>query len=236
VWDWYGRTALYIAIDRKNGGSSGGGIRVPIDPSRSARFSSRDIIRILLDANVDPNAELRMHRPTRGGYTGRFSEPLLDTGATPLLRAVMGNDMETIQALLAKGASPNINAMGVTPFLVAAGVGGGGGQRGGGGARGGGEGFALLDLLITRGADVNVQVTGTKTYSMRISFVTCLRKAPTRRSPIATAAKRSTWSAAPRPLPPLRAVAEVGVVLKREVPMRLRFVPCWRTRRRRSRT
>jgi ankyrin repeat protein len=169
VWDWYGRTALYIAIDRKNGGSSGGGIRVPIDPSRSARFSSRDIIRILLDANVDPNAELRMHRPTRGGYTGRFSEPLLDTGATPLLRAVMGNDMETVQALLAKGASPNINAMGVTPFLVAAGVGGGGGQRGGGGARGGGEGFALLDLLITRGADVNVQVTGTKTYSMRIS-------------------------------------------------------------------
>ena len=33
VWDWYGRTALYIAIDRKDGGSSGGGIRVPIDIS-----------------------------------------------------------------------------------------------------------------------------------------------------------------------------------------------------------
>jgi ankyrin repeat protein len=168
VWDWYGRTALYIAIDRKNGGSSGGGLRVPIDASHSARFSNKDIIRILLDANVDPNAELRMHRPTRGGYTGRFSEPLMDTGATPLLRAVMGNDMETIQALLAKGASPNINGMGVTPFLLAAGV-GGGGQRGGGGARGGGDGFALLDLLLEHGADVNAQVTGTKTYSMRIA-------------------------------------------------------------------
>jgi ankyrin repeat protein len=168
VWDWYGRTALYIAIDRKNGGSSGGGLRVPIDTSHSARFSNKDIIRILLDANVDPNAELRMHRPTRGGYTGRFSEPLMDTGATPLLRAVMGNDMETIQALLAKGASPNINGMGVTPFLLAAGV-GGGGQRGGGGARGGGDGFALLDLLLEHGADVNAQVTGTKTYSMRIA-------------------------------------------------------------------
>ena len=161
VWDWYGRTALYIAIDRKDGGSSGGGIRVPIDASHSSRYSSKDIIKFLLDANVDPNAELRMHRPTRGGYTGRFSDPLQDLGATPLLRAILGNDMETVEALLAKGASPNINAMGVTPFLLAAGV-GGGGQRGG-------QTTALLDALIQHGADVNAQVTGTKTYSMRIA-------------------------------------------------------------------
>ena len=168
VWDWYGRTALYIAVDRKGGGSSGGGIRVTVDRSRSARYSAMDIIKALLAANVDPNAELRMHRPTRGGYTGRFSEPLLDVGATPLLRATMANDMEVIQALLARGASPNINAMGVTPFLVAAGV--GGGQRGApGGARGGGGAFALLDVLVEHGADVNARVTGTKTYSMRIA-------------------------------------------------------------------
>ena len=120
-----------------------------------------DVIKALLAANVDPNPELRMHRPTRGGYTGRFSEPLLDLGATPLLRATMANDLEVVQALLAKGASPNINAMGVTPFLVAAGV-GGGGQRGG-------QGTALLDVLLQHGADVNAQVTGTKTYSMRIA-------------------------------------------------------------------
>jgi len=173
VWDWYGRTALYIAVDRKDGGSSGGGIRVPIDATHSARTSAMDVIEALLAANVDPNPELRMHRPTRGGYTGRFSEPLLDLGATPLLRATLANDMDVIQALLAKGASPNINAMGVTPFLVAAGV-GGGGQRGGGpGARGGGgsggEAFALLDLFLQHGADVNAQVTGTTTYSMRIA-------------------------------------------------------------------
>lgn len=173
VWDWYGRTALYIAVDRKDGGSSGGGIRVSIDASHSARSSVMDVITALLAANVDPNAELRMHRPTRGGYTGRFSEPLLDVGATPLLRAIMANDMEVIQALVAKGASPNINAMGVTPFLAAAGAGGGGGRGGGPGPRGagagGGEAFALLDLLLQRGADVNARVTGTKTYSMRIA-------------------------------------------------------------------
>jgi len=131
-----------------------------------------DIIKALLTSNVDPNSELRMHRPTRGGYTGRFSEPLLDTGATPLLRATIANDMEVVQALLAKGASPNINAMGVTPFLVAAGV--GGGQRGGPGAatgptRGDSEAIALMNVLLQHGADVNAQVTGTKTYSMRIA-------------------------------------------------------------------
>jgi ankyrin repeat protein len=174
VWDWYGRTALYIAVDRKGGGSSGGGIRVPIDGSHSARASAMDVIKALLAADVDPNPELRMHRPTRGGYTGRFSEPLLDLGATPLLRATLANDLEVVQLLLAKGASPNINAMGMTPFLVAAGA--GGGQRGGGAgaapggpARRGGESFALLDLLLQHGADVNAQVTGTKTYSMRIA-------------------------------------------------------------------
>lgn len=161
LWDWYGRTALYIAVDRKAGGSSGGGIRVTVDPARSARTSVMDVIKALLAANVDPNVELRMHRPTRGGYTGRFSDPLQDLGATPLLRAVLGGDMEVVQALLAKGASPNINAMGVTPFLVAAGV-GGGGQRGG-------QTNALMEALLEHGADVNAQVTGTKTYSMRIS-------------------------------------------------------------------
>ncbi len=164
VWDWYGRTALYIAVDRKDGGSSGGGLRVAVDPSHSARSSVMDVIKALLAANVDPSPELRMHRPTRGGYTGRFSDPLLDTGATPLLRASIANDMEVVQALLAKGASPNINAMGVTPFLVAAGVGGGQGR---GGVTGGGAAFALMDLLLQHGADVNAQVTGTKTYSMR---------------------------------------------------------------------
>src|SRR5204863_7495071 len=84
----------------------------------------------------------------------------------PLLRAAIANDMEVVQALLAKGASPNINAMGVTPCLVAAGV--GAGQRGGPAAtRGGGEAMALMDVLLQHGADVNAQVTGTKTYSLR---------------------------------------------------------------------
>jgi ankyrin repeat protein len=162
AWDWYGRTALFIAIDRKEGGSSGGGLKVPVDPSHSARFSAMDIIRTLLAANVDVNPELRMHRPTRGGYTGRFSDPLQDTGCTPLLRAVLANDMEVAQALLEKGASPNIGAMGFTPLLVAAGA--GAGPRAAANPN-----IALLDLLLKHGADVNAQVTGTKMYSLHIA-------------------------------------------------------------------
>jgi ankyrin repeat protein len=85
-----------------------------------------------------------------------------------LLRAVLGNDIEVAQALLAKGASPNIKAMGVTPFLVAAGIGNGG--RGGTAATNTESGaISLMDLLLQYGADVNAQVTGTKTYSMRIA-------------------------------------------------------------------
>jgi ankyrin len=186
LWDWWGRTALYIVIDRKEGGSSGG-LRVGAAALREAdarpapaiaRGSGRapvsymEIVNALLAADVDPSPQLNMHRPSRGGNSGRFIDPLLSTGCTPLLRATMGGDIEVVRALLAKGALPNINDMGLTPFLVAAGV--GTGNRGGTGlaaqsSAGGPANTALMDLLLQHGADVNAQVIGTKTYSMRIS-------------------------------------------------------------------
>jgi ankyrin repeat protein len=131
-----------------------------------------EIINALLAADVDPQPQLNMHRPSRGGNSGRFGDPLLSTGCTPLLRATMSGDMDVIRALLAKGASPNVNDMGLTPFLVAAGV--GQGTRGGAGlaaaaSAGGAANMAVLDLLIQHGADVNTQVTGTQSYSMRVS-------------------------------------------------------------------
>jgi len=158
VWDWWGRTALYIAIDRRETARA---LKRPLD-------SSVEIINMLLAAGVDPNTQLNMHRPSRGGNSGRFGDPLLSTGCTPLLRATMGNDMEVVQALLAKGASPNINDMGMTAFLVAAGFGGGRGFGGQAGASGVAN-IPMMELLLQHGADVNAQVTGTKTYSMRVA-------------------------------------------------------------------
>ena len=85
---------------------------------------------------------------------------------------------------------------------------------------GGAANTALMDLLLQHGADVNAQVTGTKTYSMRISRAPSANEGMTalhvaaqagradlvryllekganpRRSPMATAARRSIWSAA----------------------------------------
>jgi len=178
LWDWWGRTALYIVVDRKetlggNGGSRGGrnGGGSAARSSRSA-VSSIDIIKALLAADVDTNPELNFHRPSRGGNSGRFIDPLLNTGCTPLLRATMGGDAEVVRALLDKGADPNINAMGLTPFLVAAGV--GAGNKGGTGlaaqtSAGGPVNMELMELLLQHGADLNAQVTGTMTYSMRVS-------------------------------------------------------------------
>jgi ankyrin repeat protein len=187
LWDWWGRTALYIAVDRKEApggtGNCGGGAGGQGGAGRGAAgralrgaspaTSSMDIINALLAANTaDVNTQLNMHRPSRGGNSGRFCENLRSTGGTPLSRAVEGRDIEVARRLLDKGAQPNINDMGLTPFLLAAGV--GPGSRGGTGiaaqsAVGGAANMALMDLLLAHGADVNAQITGTKTYSMRVS-------------------------------------------------------------------
>jgi ankyrin repeat protein len=78
-----------------------------------------------------------------------------------------------VRALLAKGANPNINGAGLTPFLVAAGVGAGHGVGGTGLAMdssvGGPVNMEMMELLLQHGANVNDQVTGTLTYSMRVS-------------------------------------------------------------------
>ena len=133
-----------------------------------------EIINALLAAGSDPNVALSARRP-EAGSGGRFSDPMLSTGTTPLYRATMNNppDMEVIRVLLNHGASPNIFDMGITPFLLAAGVEAGG--LGGGGGRGGAPAApaavntALLDLFLEHGADINTRVTGRLTYSMRLS-------------------------------------------------------------------
>jgi ankyrin repeat protein len=175
LWDWYGRTALYIAVDRKNANARGGpgrggqgpGVQEPPGNQVGERpsVSHLELITALLDRGVNANAELNMHRPSRGGNSGRFGESQRSTGATPLFRAVQSNDTEIIELLLAHGANPNIYAMGFTPFLLAAGVGPGGR----GGAGGAAANQAVLDLMIKRGADVNAKVTGTESYTMRVS-------------------------------------------------------------------
>jgi ankyrin repeat protein len=193
VWDWWGRTALWIAVDRRAtatapgfgggargaGGAAGGGGRARGGPGAGAprgagadgtgrpAVSSMDIINALLSAGANENAEMNFHRPNAPGR-GRFSDNQISTGTTPLFRAVQNSDMEVIRLLLAKGADPNINTMGYTAFLLAAGA--GPPARGGfGGSPAIKVNMQVLDLMIQHGADVNAKVTGTQIYSFNVS-------------------------------------------------------------------
>lgn len=194
VWDWWGRTALWIAVDRKTPPGGGGGARgfggfgggrgagngaggaggrgarggggragggeagADIEPT----VSSMEIIKTLLDKGVDPNPIMNFHRPNAPGR-GRFQDNQISTGTTPLFRAVQNGDAEVVQLLLTKGADPNINTMGYSPLLLAAGAGPGG--------RGGATqpNTQILDLLVQHSADVNAKVTGTNLYSFNVS-------------------------------------------------------------------
>ncbi len=88
TWDWWGRTALYIVVDRREtalaparggfgggrGGRGGGGSGAPVAARASIGppVSTLEIINMLLAADVDPNPELNMHRPSRQGNSGRL--------------------------------------------------------------------------------------------------------------------------------------------------------------------
>ena len=159
LWDWYGRTALYIAVDMNN---SLRGPRPTGGSEAGPPASGYDVASLLLAAGVDPEPQLNMHRPSRGGNIGRFSDDLLTTGATPLLRAAISQDLPTIRLLLEHGANVDLqNVMGVTPLIAAAGM--GTSARDSGLGFGGGEARTIetLRVLLAGGAEVNARIVAT---------------------------------------------------------------------------
>ncbi|HUK35814.1 MAG TPA: ankyrin repeat domain-containing protein, partial [Vicinamibacterales bacterium] len=112
TWDWWGRTPLYVAVTMRGGLDGRPGPRPP---------ESLAFIKALLDAGVNPNAQLAFKEPSRGGRDNRFRDDLLTTGATPLLRAAQTFDTDVVRLLLERGALVDLpNASGVTPFMAAA--------------------------------------------------------------------------------------------------------------------
>lgn len=180
--DWWGRTALYIAVDMNTyiprtvlGGLSSQDT-VP-GATASTEASGLDIVRRLLAAGVEVDPQLNMHRVGRGGNSERFTDDLLTTGATPLLRAAITHDHETMRLLLEHGARVDLpNVMGVTPLMAAAGLGvrdiNFGSNRS--------PRFASdehiedrviesLEILLAAGADINARVTDIHTRTARIA-------------------------------------------------------------------
>src|SRR5688572_420174 len=155
------------------GGAGGRGAAVAPAADSGPQISALEMIRVLLASGVDTNAQLNMRRPSNQG--GRFNDPLLSTGTTPLLRALINNDTAVARLLLEQGANPNIYGMGLSPWLYAAGVTSGtynptrGGGSGGVGTGSANVDTALLDVMLAHGADVNARVTGAASYSGRIA-------------------------------------------------------------------
>jgi ankyrin repeat protein len=163
-WDWWGRTPLYIAVTMRGGRDSRAGARPP---------ESLAFITALLDAGVNPNAQLAFKEPSRGGRDNRFGDDLLTTGATPLLRAAQTHDNDVVRLLLEHGALGDLpNASGVTPFMAAAGV----GTRTTGGVLGPGPAenvialsLETMEMLRKAGADVNARISDVTSLTARIA-------------------------------------------------------------------
>jgi ankyrin repeat protein len=164
VWDWWGRTPLYVAVTMRGGLDSRAGPRPP---------ESLALIEALLEAGVNPNAQLAFKEPSRGGRDNRFRDDLLTTGATPLLRAAQTFDNDVIRLLLAHGALVDLpNASGVTPLMAAAGI----GTRLGESVLGPGPtddvvelSLESMEILRRAGADVDARITDTTSLTARIA-------------------------------------------------------------------
>jgi ankyrin repeat protein len=162
VWDWYGRTALYVAVDMSSfrGRAS--------HPTSSSETSAIDVVRLLLEAGVNANAQLNMHRPSRGGNIGRFADELLTTGTTPLLRAAIGADVEAARLLLEHGALVDLpNVHGITPLMAAAGH-ASGRNRVTDGQQAQERAIELIDLFLAAGADIEAKITDTDSRTANV--------------------------------------------------------------------
>lgn len=168
--DWWGRTALYNAVDMRTfsprfllgaGNSPAEGVAPPNVEA------ALQMVKRLLELGVDPNVQLNFHRPGRGGNSGRFTDDMLTTGCTPLLRAALAFDRESAELLLQHGALVDLpNVMGVTPLMAAAGVGlSPRDTRGSYGSDSEERSIAFINVLLKSGADVNARVTDTTSHT-----------------------------------------------------------------------
>jgi len=109
-----GWNPLYIATDNRN-------IEAGDYPTRKPDMDHLAFIRLLLDHGADPNLRMASSTETRTIFTHQW---LREEGATPFLRAAQSSDLTLMKLLLEYGADPFIpTSRGVTPLMVAAGIG-----------------------------------------------------------------------------------------------------------------
>jgi len=119
LWDIYGQTPLYVAVDM-NTLPVGRRVELPT----MDRSIGEDIVRLLLSRGANPNAQLKLRPRYRNIPNDRYRDPMIVWGTTPLLRAAKAGDVPLVRLLLKHGALANLaNSQGVTPLMAAAGDG-----------------------------------------------------------------------------------------------------------------
>lgn len=169
LWDWWGRTALYAAIDMNTYSLDAYEERTG-PPIVATKTSALELARLFLRAGVNPNTQLNMHRPGRGGNSGRYADEIMITGATPMLRAALSQDSEAIKLLLEYGGRVDVpNVMGVTPLMAAAGLGiSRPSPRFNPSAPDAQDrSIATLEILLGAGSDVNARITDVTSRTAR---------------------------------------------------------------------
>jgi uncharacterized protein len=119
TWDYWGRSALYAAVDLNTIPRGGRPDRPSLDETTPLQVIER-----LLVAGANPNMRLKLPPPFRNVGNDRGLDGLLTTGTTPLLRASKALDAPVVRLLLRHGADISLtNSRGITPFMAAAGMG-----------------------------------------------------------------------------------------------------------------
>jgi ankyrin repeat protein len=117
--DKTGRTALYSAVDMNTMPDS----NRPSPSVAENETTSLELIKALLARGANVNAQLKTQQPYRTKLD-RGNDTVLTTGSTPLLRAAKAADIPAMRLLLDKGADVKLATRnGVTPLMIAAGVG-----------------------------------------------------------------------------------------------------------------
>ncbi|MEO6185581.1 MAG: ankyrin repeat domain-containing protein [Steroidobacteraceae bacterium] len=149
-WDLYGQTPLYVAIDM-NTLPKGGRPDLPSEDFTTGL----QVAALLLAAGANPNIQLKLRPPYRNYVFDRGGDQVLSTGATPLLRAAKGGDVEAVRLLLKYKADLRLaNEAGVTALMAAAGSGHGANPTRGR-YKTDAQAAECVSLLIDAGADVN---------------------------------------------------------------------------------
>ncbi len=164
MWDWWGRSPLYAAVDMHTLPQGG-------RPDRRSRSetTSLELVERMLELGANPDLQLKLIPPYRSIVDDRGCDQMLTTGTTPLLRAAKTFDVAAMRLLIEHGADTELpNEDGITPLMAAAGYGSLECDiRGYGGGIPHYEtddveeaSIAALSVLIDAGAEVDARTTG----------------------------------------------------------------------------